>query len=32
MKLFYGIMIIDLKALRQFLKQLPGASRYAMKR
>ncbi len=32
MKLFYGIMMIDLKGLRNFLKQLPGASRYAMRK
>ncbi len=32
MKLFYGIMIIDIKALKNFLKQLPGASRYAMRK
>ncbi len=32
MKLFYGIMIVDLKAFGSFLKQLPGASRYAMRK
>ncbi len=32
MKLFYGIMIIDLKALKIFLKQLPGACRYVMRK
>ncbi len=32
MKLFYGITFINLKALKNFLKQLPGAGGYAMRR
>ncbi len=32
MKLFYGIMILDLKALKIFLKNLPAASKYAMRK
>jgi len=32
MKLFYGIMIVDFKALKHFLIQLPTASRYAIER
>jgi len=32
MKLFYGIIIVDTKTLRNFFKQLPSASRYALQR
>lgn len=32
MKLFYGILIVDIKALKNFLKQLPGASGYAIRK
>ncbi len=32
MRLFYGIMVIDIKALKVFLKQLPSACSDAIRR
>ncbi len=32
MKLFYGIMIVDLKKIKEFIKTLPAASSNAIHR